>query len=410
MTSASGQWARAARSTSRPSPSGIRRSVTITSNPSSVSALMAAATPSISVTWWPRFLRRRPRVLRAEGSSSTMRMVAIVVLSPKGEEKGAARPASGRRLDLDPSAVSRHDAPSDGEAEAGACGFARVEGLEDSAALLGGHAAASVGDVDGNLSLAEADRDAEAPRSAHGFDAVQGDVPHHLGDLIRVEGERRHLGIDTHRELHVLRPTGVVTDEGRHLIDDLADVAHEPLALAGAGEAQEVGEDAVEPPRLLLHHAQGVGPLLSREGFFHAEERGGIDDGGQGIADLVGHAGRELTGRGQPLRLGEAGLEPLAFRHIGDQLEEEHLAVGLPYGRAAQRVAPSVRTGHVETLRRTHLTATLERTAGAGVGAGIDRLVAEAPGDRAELLVHPPVGVTDGEVAAHELEALPKAA
>src|SRR5215470_5898047 len=409
MTSASGQWAREARSTSRPSPSGIRRSVTITSNPSSVSALMAAATPSTSVTWWPRFLRRRPRVLRAEGSSSTMRMVAIVVLSPKGEENGEARPASGRRLDLDPPAVGRHNAPGDGEAEAGARGLARVEGLEDPAALLGGHAASGVADVDGDLSLAEADRDAETPRSVHGFRAVQGYVPHHLSDLIRVEGERRHLGIDAHGDLHVVPPARVVTDEGRHLIDDLADVAHEPLGLAGTGEAQEVGEDPVEPPRLLLHHAQGVSALLSREGFFHTEERGGVDDGGQGITDLVGHAGRKLTGRGQALRLGEAGLQPLAFRHVGDQLEEEHLAVGLPYGRAAERVTPSVRAGHVETLRRTHLTATLERTAGAGVGAGSDRLVAAAAGDRAELLVHPPVGVTDREVAAHELEAFPEA-
>src|SRR5215475_7579134 len=152
-----------------------------------------------------------------------------------------------------------------------------------------------------------------------------------------------------------------------------------------------------------------MGAFLACEGFFHAEERGGVDDGGQGIANLVGHAGRKLTGRGQALRLGEASLEPLAFRHVGDQLEEEHLAVGLPYGRAAERVTPSVRAGHVETLRRTHLTAPLERTAGAGVGAGIDRLVAAAAGDRAELLVHPAVGVTDGEVAAHELEALSEA-
>src|SRR5215469_9814121 len=296
MTSASGQWAREARSTSRPSPSGIRRSVTITSNPSSVSALMAAATPSTSVTWWPRFLRRRPRVLRAEGSSSTMRMVAIVVLS-LGEKNGEARAAPGRRLDLDPTAVGRHDAPGDGEAEAGARGLARVEGLEDAAALLSGHAASGVADVDGDLPLAEADRDAEAPRSVHGFHAVQGYVPHHLSDLIRVEGERRHLGIDAHGDLHVVRPARVVTDEGRHLIDDLADVAHEPLGLAGTGEAQKVGEDAVEPPRLLLHHAQGVSALLSREGFFDAEERGGVDDGSQGIADLVCHAGRKLPGR-----------------------------------------------------------------------------------------------------------------
>ena len=51
------------------------------------------------------------------------------------------------------------------------------------------------------------------------------------------------------------------------VIDDLADVAREPLGLARPGEDEEVREDAVEPPRLLLHDAQRVGALLAGEGF-----------------------------------------------------------------------------------------------------------------------------------------------
>ena len=62
-------------------------------------------------------------MVRADGSSSTTRMVAIVVRSAEREENGEAGPASGRRLDLDSSAVRGHNAPGDGEAEAGAGGL-----------------------------------------------------------------------------------------------------------------------------------------------------------------------------------------------------------------------------------------------------------------------------------------------
>src|SRR6266849_8454223 len=111
-------------------------------------------------------------MVRADGSSSTTRMVAIVVLSAEREENGEAGATPGRRLDLDAPAVRRHDAPGNGETEAGAGGLFGIERLEDPAQLLGRHSAAGIADGDDDLRLAEADRDAEAPASIHRLDAV----------------------------------------------------------------------------------------------------------------------------------------------------------------------------------------------------------------------------------------------
>ena len=81
-------------------------------------------------------------MVRADGSSSTTRMVAIVRPLAQRQENGEARALARRRVDLDAPAVRRHDAPGDGEPEAGAGGLLGVERLEDPALLLRGHAAA----------------------------------------------------------------------------------------------------------------------------------------------------------------------------------------------------------------------------------------------------------------------------
>src|ERR1700730_19396135 len=98
-----------------------------------------------------------------------------------------------------------------------------------------------------------------------------------------------------------MRPGGAFADQGRDVVDDLPDVAHEPLGLAWPGEDEEVREDAVKPPRLFLHDPQRVGTLLARKSLLHAEEGCRVDDGGQWIADFVGHARGELTRPRQPL-------------------------------------------------------------------------------------------------------------
>src|SRR5216684_67853 len=119
MTSASGQWARAARSTSRPSP---------------------------SVTRWLRFRSSSARVVRAEASSSTTRIAAISHARGDRQHDGEARALAGRRLDVDPPPVRGDDAPGDGEPEAGAAPLPGVEGLEDPPVLLDRNPAAGVGD------------------------------------------------------------------------------------------------------------------------------------------------------------------------------------------------------------------------------------------------------------------------
>src|SRR5260370_28668218 len=78
-------------------------------------------------------------------------MVAIVVLSAEREENGEAGAVPGRRLDLDAPAMRRHDAPGDGEAEAGAGGLFGIERLEDPAPLPRPHAAARNADGGGRL-------------------------------------------------------------------------------------------------------------------------------------------------------------------------------------------------------------------------------------------------------------------
>src|SRR2546429_8083183 len=90
-------------------------------------------------------------------------MVAIVVLSAEREENGEAGAAPGRRLDLDAPAVRRHDAPGDGEAEAGAGGLFRIERLEDPAPLPRRHAAARIADGGGDPRPPGADAEAWPP-------------------------------------------------------------------------------------------------------------------------------------------------------------------------------------------------------------------------------------------------------
>src|SRR5258708_36408220 len=106
-------------------------------------------------------------------------MVAIVVLFAEGEENGEAGAAPERRLDLDSPTVRRHYALRDGEAEAGAGGLSRIEGLENPAPLLGGHSAARIADGDADLSRTEADPDSLLSTSLQLLYALPGHISHH---------------------------------------------------------------------------------------------------------------------------------------------------------------------------------------------------------------------------------------
>ena len=55
----------------------------------------------------------------------------------------------------------------------------------------------------------------EAPAPVHRLDAVEGDVPEHLRELIAIEREARHRGIDRHLDVHAGGPRAVVADQRR---------------------------------------------------------------------------------------------------------------------------------------------------------------------------------------------------
>src|SRR5262245_26193472 len=153
MTSASWPWAFTARSTSRPLPSGIRRSVTIRSNWSSVSALTASVTPGASPTWWPRLRRSNASVERAELSSSTTRMLAMRSGRRHGQGDGESRALPGLGLDVDVTPVGGHDAPDDGQAQARPAGLLRKERLEDAPPFFWRNAATRVGHRDDDVAV-----------------------------------------------------------------------------------------------------------------------------------------------------------------------------------------------------------------------------------------------------------------
>ena len=165
-------------------------------------------------------------------------------------------------------------------------------------------------------------------------------------------------------------------------VDHFANVAGQALGLAGAGEDQEVGEDPVEAAGLLADGVQGARPLLGGEHLVAVEQGGGVHDGGQRVADLVGHAGGQLPGGGQALRLAQALPQLRLLGDVGHQLEQEDLAVGLADRRAAQQEAAAPDAVDLEPHRLLDRVAALERTALARPCVGREDLVAAAAGHR----------------------------
>src|SRR5438477_5494502 len=286
ITSVAGAWALVARSTSRPSPSGIRRSVTTRSKTSSARSLAAAVTPSASATRWPRLRSRSASVERAEGSSSTTSRWATSG-GLQREEQRHPRAAAGLGVDLDAAPVGGDDTLGDAETEAAAVGLARGEGLEELIEPLGGNAGAGVADGEGDVAVATGHLQREPPAPVHRLHAVERDVPQHLGDLVTVEREARHRWIDRHLDVHAAGARAIVADERAHVLDDLADVAGRPPRLLGPRVAQEVGQDAIEPARLGPQRLHGGRPLVAGEPGLVGEERGRVDGRGQRVAELV---------------------------------------------------------------------------------------------------------------------------
>ena len=108
------------------------------------------------------------------------------------------------------------------------------------------------------------------------------------------------------------------------MLDDLADVAGRPPRLLGPRVAQEVGQDAVEPAGLGPQRLHGGRPLVTGEPGLVGEQRGGVDDRGQRVADLVGHAGGQLAGGGQALGIAQPRVQALALAARALEHHDDH--------------------------------------------------------------------------------------
>ena len=97
------------------------------------------------------------------------------------------------------------------------------------------------------------------------------------------------------------------------MLDDLADVAGRSPSLLRPRELEEVGQDAIESPRLGPERGERRRALVGGEPPVVGQERGSVQDGREGIADLVSHAGGELARGGQALGFSQSRVEPLTL-------------------------------------------------------------------------------------------------
>src|SRR5260370_1187874 len=243
-TTVAGECSFAARSTARPSPSRIRRSVITRSNASRLSASIACAPPSTAVTSWPSCLSmiaRRSRMLRS--SSATRTRVSGIA---RGQGDRERRAEAGRAAHVDVATVLLHDPVHEREPEAGALRLGGEEGLEQVREVAGGDAAAGVAHAE----LQEPARrrggaDAQLAALGHGVDRVEAEGPDDLLELLRVHApdDRRH---EVAHDLEAPRP-GAMLEEHEDLLHGVDDVDRLEHQWRRARVLEEVLDDLVQP-------------------------------------------------------------------------------------------------------------------------------------------------------------------
>ena len=132
------------------------------------------------------------------------------------------------------------DALGDGETESAAVRLARIERLEHARQAVTGDSGPGVADRERDVAVLSGDLEGQAAAPVHRLDAVEGDVPEHLDDLVAVEGEAWDGRVDRHAHVHAGRARAVVADQRAHVLDHLADVAGRAPRLLGSGEVQEI--------------------------------------------------------------------------------------------------------------------------------------------------------------------------
>ena len=226
-----------------------------------------------------------------------------------GEGGALPRPVLGGKLAL----VLQDDLLGDGQAEARAARLGGDEELEDVEA--GGEAGAGVPDHEPRAAVHEPAFNDDAASLGHRLDGVADEVEGHLLHAPGVEeelGKGRAHALDGQGHARELR---FGTHEPDHLLDEAGQGGGLAIGLARSREEQEVADQGVEAFHLLANDA-GQGSDLPRQGGFETaglplQARELEGDGVQGIAHLVGQAGREGPESGQLLPLHEPRLRVL---------------------------------------------------------------------------------------------------
>ena len=143
---------------------------------------------------------------------------------------------------------------------------------------------------------------------------------------------------------------GAVLGEARGVGSHCVEVAGGEILGVGPGELQEAGNDPFKPIDLVDQMVEAR--------FAHAQpappELGNGTNARQGVSDLMGHPGQELSESRQALAPPQLGAEPLAFRGLA--ADDPRQADGEDERRARSRPEPGPRTiGSPERIRRCRL-------------------------------------------------------
>src|SRR5690606_32584379 len=294
-----GQWRWICSTSSRPSPSGRRMSVRQRSKPWRASRARALATLSASRTRRPSWSRVMWSNSRMSASSSTINTWGLFMVTafqdPAGVDETDAKEAGlggGGGLVFQGGVVDFAKFAGDVEAKARALAGGGEERFEPFAAILFRHPGAAVENVEHRQAVDAAEpRPQPRPGLAAGLQAVAHGVVEKVAEhLLQVGGIERGgnlLGLEAQFD------TGVAGAGLAVVGDELGQPAHQVDALEAVvvapGELQHVLDDLVNPPRLLgddLGEARRGGVAVAELG----EQLGGVADGPQRIADLVGDA------------------------------------------------------------------------------------------------------------------------
>ncbi len=197
---------------------------------------------------------------------------------------------------FDGTAVLGDDLVDHREAEAGAAVLSGKEGVEDTVEVMGGDAIAFVLHLDEDAIAGPKGAEQHLPPSRHGLDGVDGEVEDDLRELLFIAEQTRQAAGSVAAEGDAF-PAGVA-HQFDHVVEDLGNVDGAAFGRAGAGEIEQVGEQAEEAGALFSNDGKGFAADL----FGLApggEDLGRAINAGEGIADFVGEPGGELADGGE---------------------------------------------------------------------------------------------------------------